>query len=171
MGDVGPAAASGVPAERARQLRWVVLDAILPGAGHLAAGRRRLALLFGLPTLAAILALAAVVATTSLPRLAAEAVNALGAIIVIEIVVFAWRLLAVATGLVAAGWRHPATRRGLALVIVLVAVVLPQVYLGYVTNVAREEVDRVFVVDTGGAWQPSPTPQPGARPWSGRCGH
>ena len=153
-----------VPTRRDRQLRWVVVDAILPGAGHLAAGRRRLALVFGLPTLAAILALVALIATTSLPRLAAEAVNALGVILVIQGLVFVWRLLAVAAGLVAVGWRSPATRRGLAVAIVVLAVILPQAYLGYVTNVAREEVDRVFVDDTGGAWQPSPAPQPTLAP-------
>ncbi|MEO8469549.1 MAG: LCP family protein [Chloroflexota bacterium] len=168
---VDAAAADGEPSEpiiepaaRARQLRWVLADAILPGVGHLAAGRRRLALLFGLPTLAALLALLALVVTTSFPRLAAEAVNALGVILAIQGMVLVWRLLAVGAGLFAVGWRRPSARHGIAVAILLLAVVLPQGYLGYVTNVAREEVDRVFVVDTGGAWQPPSTPQPTLAP-------
>ena len=142
----------------------MVADAILPGTGHLAAGRRRLALIFGVPTLAALLALVALVLTTSLPRLAAEAVNALGVILVIQAIVLVWRLLAVGAGIAAVGWRRPGARHGLAVVVLLLAVVVPQGYLGYVTNVAREEVDRVFVVDTGGAWQPPATPQPTLAP-------
>ena len=152
------------PATRSRQLRWVVADAILPGAGHLAAGRRRLALIFGLPTLAAVLAGVALVVTTSLPRLAAEAVNALGVILVIQAIVLVWRLLAVGAGLFAVGWRRPGARHGIAVAVLLLAVVVPQGYLGYATNVAREEVDRVFVVDSGGAWQPPATPQPTLAP-------
>ena len=152
------------PAARTRQLRWVVADAILPGVGHLAVGRRRLALIFGLPTLAAVLALLALVVTTSLPRLAAEAVNALGVILVIQAIVLVWRLLAVGAGLVAVGWRRPGARHGVAVAVLLLAVVIPQGYLGYVTNVAREEVDRVFVIDTGGAWRPSASPEPPATP-------
>lgn len=158
--EVAPSPPTLGPSVRARQLRWVALDAILPGTGHLVAGRRRLAVLFGLPTLLAVLALAAVIASTSLPRLAAEAVNALGMILVIQAVVLAWRLLAVITGLVAVGWCLPRVRHGLGVTVLLVAVVVPQGYLGYVTNVAREEVDRVFSGETRGAWEPPPTPQP-----------
>lgn len=106
----------------------------------------------------------ALVLTTSLPRLAAEAVNALGVILVIQAIVLLWRLLAVGAGLAAVGWRRPGARHGLAVVVLLLAVAIPQGYLGYVTNVAREEVDRVFVVDSGGAWRPSATPQPPATP-------
>lgn len=149
---------------RSGQLRWSVIDALLPGAGHLVAGRRRLALAFGLPTLIAILALVLLVATTSLARLAAEAVNALTLILAIEGVVLAWRLLAVIAGVAAVGRRSPGTRHGLAVALLVALVVVPQAYLGYLTNVAREEVDRVFVDDTGGAWHPSPTPGPTLAP-------
>ncbi len=136
---------------------------MLPGAGHLAAGRRRLALVFGLPVLVALLALAIVVASMSIPRLAAEIVSALGLILLLQAVVLVWRLLAVATGLSAVGWRQPRARHGVVVAVLLAAVILPQAYLGYVTNVAREEVDRVFNVPAGGAWEP-PTPSASGGP-------
>lgn len=158
-----PAAESQPPsgrAIRATQLRWAVLDALVPGVGHLAAGRRRLGLLFGIPTLLALVALAAVIATTSLPRLAAGAVNLLGAILIIEGLVLIWRLLAVVAAVIAVGPRRPALRHGLDVALLIAVVILPQAYLGYVTNVAREEVDRVFAGETNGAWIPPPTAEP-----------
>jgi hypothetical protein len=48
----------------------------VPGLGHLVAGRRRLAAIFGIPFLVVVLAGLIIVATTSAGRLAAEAVNA-----------------------------------------------------------------------------------------------
>ncbi len=158
------AAAGPAATGRSGQLRWTLIDALLPGVGHLIAGRRRLALIFGVPTLIAILVLVALVATTSLPRLAAEAVNALALILVVQGVVLAWRLLAVITGVAAVGRRAPGARHGLAIALLVALVIVPQAYLGYITNVAREEVDRVFVDDTRGAWHPSPTPGPTLAP-------
>jgi LCP family protein required for cell wall assembly len=45
-----------------------------------------------------------------------------------------------------------------------VIVIGPQAYLGYATNVARDEVNLVFAPSTAGsgAWNPAPTPGPGA---------
>ena len=48
-----------------------VLDAVFPGLGHLAAGRRQRAAMFGLPILVLIGLLLGILATTSFPRLAA----------------------------------------------------------------------------------------------------
>ncbi len=149
---------------RGRQLRWVWIDAIFPGAGHLAAGRRRLAVLFGVPVLIALGSLGILAVTTSLARLAAEAVNALALILVIQAIVLVWRLLAVGAGVLAVGRRQPLTRHGLAVGLLLTAVIAPQAYLGYLTNVAREEVDRVFTGETEGAWEPPSTPQPTLAP-------
>ena len=77
---------------------------------------------------------------------------------------FGWRLLAVGAG-IRATWTSPTTFRHRAAATALVAlVILPQAYAGYVTNVAREEVDRVFTGETGGAWEPSLVPTPSPRP-------
>ena len=139
---------------RSRQLRWAALDAVVPGMGHLVAGRRRLAILFSAPTLVVLGVLGVIVAANAPARLAAEAVNALAVLLVVQAIVLVWRLLAVTSGLRAAwlGRRPRAQALGAAALIALV--VGPQAYLGYVTNVAREEVDRVFSGETSGAWQP-----------------
>ena len=52
-----------------------LLDALIPGLGHLVAGRRKLAAIFGIPFLALVLVALLIVATTSTGRLVAEAVN------------------------------------------------------------------------------------------------
>ena len=163
QGDEPAGPAAGVNPRQA-QLRWVLLDAILPGAGHLMAGRRWEAAIFGVPTLVAVVALVGVIASTSLPRLAAQTVNALGAILAIQGAILIWRLLAVITGLMAVGGRRPGYRHRLVMAALITAVIVPQAYLGYVTNVAREEVDRVFVGETNGAWVPPLTPQPSLDP-------
>ncbi len=151
---------------RGEQLRWAALDAILPGGGHLVAGRQRLGLLFAIPSVAAIGIAVGVLAAVPLVRLAAEVVNALAVLVVLQLIVLAWRLLAVFTSVHAAraGLRRAGARVGVALLVALVA--LPQAYALYVTNVALEEVDRVFDDGTGGAWvpPPSPTPRPAPTP-------
>ncbi len=154
------------PGERARQLRWVALDAIAPGLGHYVAGRRRLAALFGVPTLVVIAGAVILLASVPLARLAINALNAFAILFVAQIAVLGWRLLAVAAG-IRATWTSPGSmRHGAAAVALVALVVLPQAYAGYVTNVAREEVDRVFTGETGGAWQPSLAPSPSPSPSS-----
>ena len=94
----------GIPSsgERVRR-RYVpaVLDALFPGLGHLAAGRRRRAALFGLPVLALLLLGAVVLATTSMPRLAATLFDpaVLWGILALQVGFLVWRLLAVGASL------------------------------------------------------------------------
>lgn len=167
-GDDGPPAGpSERPAtRRAGQTRWVVLDAFLPGLGHLLAGRRRLGLTFGIPTVIAIGILVGIVVAVPLPRLAAEALNAFALILAIQAAVLALRLIAVVAGL-RATWPSPPRRSAAIVAVALVLFVVgPQAYLGYVTNVAREEVDRVFDDQGGGAWVPPPSPSPTPEPAS-----
>jgi LCP family protein required for cell wall assembly len=128
-----------------------LLDAVLPGLGHLLAGRREFAAAFGIPTLFLIGAVALLVVTTSLAKLAAEAINAFAVLFLLQGLVLIWRLLAIATSLrgsrsasigSASTGSSAGFRVGAALLVGFV--IVPQVWLGYVTNVAREEVDRVF---------------------------
>ncbi len=160
-GPVEPATPSPT---RGRQLRWVALDGIVPGLGHLLAGRRRLAALFGIPIVLAVIAVAVIVAAIPLGVLAADALNAFAILLAIQGLVLVWRLLAVLAGLRATSRPDWTRIQNLGAVALVLAVVLPQAYLGYVTNVAREEIDRVFSGQSGGAWVPEPTPDPSATP-------
>ena len=146
--------------DRSEQIRWVAVDAILPGVGHLAAGRRRLGLTFGIPTAIAIGLLVGLLAAVPSTRLAAEAINAFAILLLVQALVLGWRLLAVISGLRATLPRPATPRAGIMAVALVAFVIVPQAYFGYVTNVAREEIDRVFDGRTGGAWVPSATPSP-----------
>jgi uncharacterized membrane protein YqjE len=91
-----------MPAWRSRYLP-AVLDAIVPGLGHLVAGRRKLAAIFGIPFLALVLVSLVIIATTSAGRLAAEAVNVFWLLLGVQGVVLVWRLAAAGTSLIAPG--------------------------------------------------------------------
>jgi LCP family protein required for cell wall assembly len=124
------------------------LDALFPGLGHLAAGRRRQAALFGLPILALLILGLIVVATTSLPRLAATMLepDVLWGLLALQAVILLWRLFAVGTSLWSRQLPRPSRRDALPMAaILLVAVVAPQAYAGYTTEVAREALDEIFV--------------------------
>lgn len=132
-----------------------VLDAILPGLGHLVAGRRGLALLFGLPVIAAIVGVLIVLATTSLPRLMATLVDPgiLIALLLTQGLFLVWRLLAVGSSLWDPRLPRPTRRDALPIVaLLLLVVIVPQAYAGYATQTARETADEIFLDE------PSPTP-------------
>ena len=128
-----------VPTPR-RRSRYVpaVLDAIIPGVGHLFAGRRRRALLFLSPTLVAIAIAVWVGLTTSGPRLAATLISTevIWGLLAAQGLFLVWRLLAVGSSLLdpRCRGRAAATRcrsRSCSLVMIV-----PQVYAGYATEVA-----------------------------------
>src|SRR4029450_377879 len=133
---------------RRRRFLPAFLDALFPGLGHLAAGRRRQAALFGLPVLGLIVLGLLVLTTTSGPRLAATLLepDVLWALLGLQAVILIWRLLAVGTSI---WWRRlprPTRRDALPVAaILLLAVVAPQAYAGYATEVARETLDEIFV--------------------------
>jgi LCP family protein required for cell wall assembly len=145
----------------------VLLDAVLPGLGHLAAGRVARAAVFALPTvlLAGLLAGAAVSAgPLRLGSLALDDTVLLG-LIGLQAVILVWRLSAMGSSLL--NPRLPRLRGRDAIPIALLAVLSigPQAYLGYATNVARQEVNIVFAPSAAGsgAWKPeTPTPATGA---------
>jgi hypothetical protein len=68
----GSAAADGPRRRQARHLH-AFLDAILPGLGHLVAGRRARAALFGIPVIVLILLAGAIIVFTPTIRLVAMA--------------------------------------------------------------------------------------------------
>ena len=91
------------PAPPSRRSRYVpaFLDALIPGTGHLLAGRRRRALVFLLPMVFIAATLVTLLLTTSTYRLVAEmaADEALVGLIVVQAFLLVWRLAAVGSSL------------------------------------------------------------------------
>jgi polyisoprenyl-teichoic acid--peptidoglycan teichoic acid transferase len=139
------------PKARPGRFAPAVLDAVFPGLGHLAAGRRRQAALFGLPILALLSLGLIVLITTSGPRLAATLLEpgVLWGLLGLQALILVWRLLAVGTSIWTPQLARPNRRDTLPIAaILLVAVVAPQAFAGYTTEVARETLDEIFVEPT-----------------------
>ena len=144
------------------------LDALFPGLGHLLAGRRRRAAFFGLPVVGLLLIAILIVVFAPTVRLVALALDpvALAAFFAIQALILIWRLLAVASSLFDPTLPKMNRRDLIPLVLIAIVVVVPQVYAGYATNVAREVTDQVVPnePETVGAWQPNAYAQgPGSR--------
>ena len=149
-----PTAPSRTPRSTTRE-RYVpaILDALLPGLGHLVAGRRRQALLFGLPIVVSLVVVLIVVLATSRARLLASLIDdgVLLALIVAQVVLLGWRLAAVAASLFAPRLPRPGRQDVLPVAALLVAIIAPQAYAGYATEVGRETAREIFV-------EPTPSP-------------
>jgi polyisoprenyl-teichoic acid--peptidoglycan teichoic acid transferase len=161
----GREAADVTPRRGSRHLH-AFLDAIFPGLGHLLAGRGRRAALFGVPAIVAIGALVALLALTPTAQLIGLALDPMTIVVLfgLQALLLVWRAAAIGSSLL--DGRYPRLGRPDVLPVALLAVVLlvPHAYAGYVTEVAREEADRVIPIDptTAGAWQPNAgeTPEP-----------
>jgi LCP family protein required for cell wall assembly len=143
------AAGAVTPAPSSRRSRYVpaVLDAFIPGTGHLVAGRRRLALLLLLPVVFSLAALVTVVLTTSTYRLAAEmaADEVLVALLLFQGLFLVWRLAAVGSSLFNPRLPRPGVRDSLPIALLVVLIVAPQVYAGAITQAARDAANEIFV--------------------------
>lgn len=135
--------------------RLLLLTALVPGLGHLAAGRRRTALLLAAPIPLALGVLLVLLAIDGPVSLAARLVDptVLAALFVVQLVVVGWRLLAL--GHVLPLGARPARRTALAAALALALVLVPQAWLANLTLVAREAALEVFEPVTG---EPEPTP-------------
>lgn len=141
-----------------------ILDALIPGLGHLAAGRRLRALLFASPLLVMIATAVWFVATTSGPRLAATLLSAevIWGLLAAQALLLASRLIAVGSSLFDPALPRPG-RGDLAPIALLLAIVIaPQAYAGYATEIAREAADQIFVEPVAVA-APSGSPAPDPR--------
>ena len=139
-----------------------VLDAVIPGLGHLVVGRRRRAALFLIPVAVAAVAAIIVGLTTSGPRLVAEllAEEVIWSLIIAQGLFLVWRLLAVVSSLWNPALVRPSARDALPIAFLLILVVAPQAFAGYATEVARESIDEIFVEPAPVAAIPSGTPAP-----------
>jgi LCP family protein required for cell wall assembly len=109
--------------------------------------------MFGLPILVLIGLLLGILATTSLPRLAATLFDpaVLWGLLALQAALLIWRLLAVGSSLWDPRLTPPGRRDGVPIAaLLLVAVIAPQAYAGFATEVAREAADEIFT-------EPSPT--------------
>jgi polyisoprenyl-teichoic acid--peptidoglycan teichoic acid transferase len=157
----GPDAASR-PSHRRSRYVPAVLDALIPGLGHLVAGRRRLAALFLAPTIVALAAVLWIVVTTSGPRLVAELIDSdvIWALLALQGIFLLWRLLAVGSSLYDPALPRPGRRDVLPIALILLIVIVPQAYGGYATEAIRETADEVFVDADPVVPLPSFTPEP-----------
>ncbi|MEX1170442.1 MAG: LCP family protein [Chloroflexota bacterium] len=150
------------PAPR-RRSRYgpAVLDALIPGLGHLVAGRRLRALLFVSPLIVMGAAALWVVATTSGPRLAATLLSAevIWGLLAAQALLLASRLIAVGSSLFDPDLPRPGRRDLAPIALLLAFVIAPQAYAGYATEIAREAADQIFVEPVAVA-APSGSPAP-----------
>jgi len=142
--------------------RFLLLNAIFPGLGHLAAGRWKWALLLGGPIVVLLLVLVVLAATGNPTALAARMFDpqVLTAILVVEALVVGWRLFAVGATRVITPITARATTVA-ALAISLLIILGPQLVIAGLTVDARDAATEVFApVAEGGAWVPTETAPP-----------
>ena len=159
---VSPDPAAAQPPRRRSRYVPAVLDALIPGLGHLAAGRRRRAVLFLTPVLIALAAAVWIALTTSGPRLIAELVasEVIWGLLVLQGLFLVWRLLAVGSSLFDPALPRPGRRDVVPIALIVLLVLVPQAYAGYATEIARESADEIFVEPAPVAAGPSSTPEP-----------
>ena len=154
-------APSDPPAPAPSAGRLLILNAIVPGLGHLVAGRRRTALVLALPVLALLVIGVLVAVGGSMTSIAARLFDpvVLAAILLLNLLLVLWRLGA----LVAVRRITPirATASTIVAGVVAVAIVLvPHLYVAGLTVDARDAALAVYApVDSGGAWVPTETAQ------------
>ncbi len=142
--------------------RFLLLNAIFPGLGHLAAGRWQWALLLGGPIVVLLLVLVFLAATGDPTALAARMFDpqVLTAILVVEALVLGWRLFAVGATRVIT----PITARATTIAALAISVLIvlgPQLVVAGLTVDARSASEQVFAsVGDGGTWVPTETAPP-----------
>jgi LCP family protein required for cell wall assembly len=144
-----------------------VLDSVVPGLGHLVAGRLARAAVFGLPSVLVVGLLAGVAVSAGPVRLGTLALDdrVLLGLIALQAVILAWRLAAMGSSLLNPRLPRLHGRDSIPVALVALLAIGPQAYLGYATSVARDEVNLVFAPSTtgSGAWKPvAPAPVGGS---------
>ncbi len=158
--DAADTVASATPSRRSRYVP-AILDAFVPGLGHVVAGRRLLGVIFLTPTILALAVAVYLALTTSGPRLVATLLESevIWGLLAFQGVLLVWRLIAVASSLFAPGLPRMGKGDVLPIVLLLLVIIVPQAYAGYATEVARETADEVFVEPSATAILPSQQPE------------
>ena len=137
-----------------RRLAAAALSALIPGLGQLLNGRRRLAALFLIPSLILLALGALIVSSQSGPRLAAWIISpqVLGTLLTLNVLVVAWRLLAVGQAFLDTGRTGPSGRLGIVgLVVIAILVVLPHLAVYRYGSILGDTFDRIFTGEVLGA--------------------
>ncbi len=135
-----------------------LLGLVLPGAGHALVGRRRAALLFGIPFLALVGSALAIYATSGTIGLLAFVVTpgVLPALAVLNVAIAIWRLAAAFDAM--RGGPRPAAALGAVGAAALVLVVAPHAWAGVTISATNDLIDSVFAPE--GSADASPAPDP-----------
>jgi polyisoprenyl-teichoic acid--peptidoglycan teichoic acid transferase len=157
------APASG-PIDR-RRLAAAGLSAVLPGLGQAFNRRARLSLLFLLPSLALVAIVGVVWATQTPTRIAAWAVApaVLGALLALNVVALAWRLVATGQAFLDTRRHGPTGRLGvIGLVLIALVVVVPHLLVYQYGTAFGAAFARIFdgteLASAGGPTEPVPGP-------------
>ena len=137
-----------------RRLAAAALSALIPGLGQLFNGRRRLAALFLIPSLILLALGALIVGSQSGPRLAAWIISpqVLGTLLALNVLVLAWRLVAVGQAFLDTGRTGPTGRLGIVgLVVIAILVVLPHLAVYRYGTILGDTFDRIFTGEVLGA--------------------
>jgi len=137
-----------------RRLAAAALSALIPGLGQLFNGRRRLAALFLIPSLIVVVLAALVVGSQSGPRLAAWIISpqVLGTLLMLNLLIVAWRLVAVVQAFLDTGRTGPTGRLGIVgLVVISILVVLPHLAVYRYGTILGDTFDRIFTGEVLGA--------------------
>ena len=135
------------------------LDSLFPGLGHLVAGRRRRAALFGVPTLVTILVIVGGLVFIPTARLLGIALDpaTVAVLFLLQALLLAWRAAAIGSSLFDRRFPRLGRRDALPIAVLVVLLIAPQAFAAYATEVAREAADQIIPIDptTAGAWDPS----------------
>src|SRR4051812_5031 len=150
------------PRPRSSAPRLLLLTAIIPGLGHLVAGRRLWALVLALPVVAMLFAILVALAGSSSTSLAARLFDpsVLGALLVLQASLLVWRLIAL--GAVRGVTPIRATAATLAALVAALGIIVgPQLVVASLTIDALDAAAQVYQpVDEGGAWVPEDSAPP-----------
>jgi LCP family protein required for cell wall assembly len=155
------------PVDR-RRLAAAALSAVLPGLGQAFNRRSQLAALFALPSVALVIAFLALLQLQSPARLVAWIVapEVLGALLALNLVLLAWRVLSVGQAFLDTRRPGPTGRLGvIGILIILVLVALPHLVAYRYGTILGETFARVFAGDEldGSAGPAGPLPGDGER--------
>jgi len=137
-----------------RRLTAAGLSALIPGLGQLFNGRRRLAALFLIPSLILLVLGVLIVRSESPARLAAWVVSpqVMGTLLMLNLVVLAWRLLAVGQAFLDTRRTGPTGWLGIAGIVVIgIIVVLPHLVVYQYGTLLENTFDRIFSGEVLGA--------------------
>ncbi len=147
-----------------RRLAAAGLSAVLPGLGQAFNRRSRLAALFLVPSLVLILVAVLLIGTQPLPRLAAWIVgpSILSTLLVLNVVVLCWRLLAVGQAFLDTRRAGPTGRLGIiGLAVIVVLVVAPHVVAYRYGTALQDTFARVFEAEDLGTIRAQNDPEEG----------